>query len=95
MNWLGFKAKLYVAGAAVMTVLGFFFRLQYVKNKAERMEVRAQVAESRVRQDKVIRKREKEVAEEYRSRETNLMKELEKDNDDFKGLDNLNNPNDW
>jgi hypothetical protein len=95
VSWITFKAKLYVAGAAVMAVLGFFLRLQYVKNKAERMEVRAQIAEARVRQDKIIRKREKEVAEEFRSRETDLVKELEKDDADFKGLDNLNNPNDW
>lgn len=90
------KAKLYAAGAIALTVVGFVLRMQYLKNKNERLTHKAEVLESRVRQDKIIRERERVVAEEYRDRETDLVKELErKDDEDFEGIDNLNNPNDW
>jgi hypothetical protein len=90
------SAKLYAAGAAIMAVLGVMLRMQYLKNKNERLTHKAEVLESRVRQDRIIKEREREVAKEFRSRETDLIKELErKDDEDFKGIDNLNNPNDW
>ena len=76
MNLLSLKAKFYALGVGIVTVIGFFFRLQYLKNKN-------------------FRKRDKEIAEDFRSRETDLVKELERHSEEeFKGLDNLTKPND-
>lgn len=96
LNLLSLKAKAYAIGAALLSAVGFFLRLQYLKNKNERLTRKAETLEARVVQDKVIRKKEKEIAEEFRSRETDLIKELERhDEEDFEGVDNLSNPNDF
>lgn len=95
MSWLGFKAKLYAAGAVLLAVLGFFVRLQYVKSKANRLKYERDMLAVRVLQDKVIREKEREVKEEYRDRELDVLKELEKSIEEFDGVDNLSNPNDW
>jgi hypothetical protein len=95
VSWLGFKAKLYAAGTVLLAVLGFFVRLQYVKGKVVRLEYERDTLAACVLQDKIIREREREVKEEYRDRELDALKELEKANEKFKGVDSLSNPNDW
>lgn len=39
MNWLNIKAKLYGLGVIVLTVLGLFVRLSFLKKKTERLEI--------------------------------------------------------
>ena len=95
MNLLSLKAKFYALGVGIVTVIGFFFRLQYLKNKNERLKRKADTLHARAIQAKNFRKRDKEIAEEFRSRETDLVKELERHSEEeFEGLDNLTKPND-
>ena len=70
-------------------------RLQYVKGKANRLKYARDMLAARVLQDKTIREKEREVKEEYRDRELDALKELEKSIEEFDGVDNLSNPNDW
>jgi hypothetical protein len=96
VNWLFLKTKLALVGAALLAALAFFVRLQSLKNKSERLEILSDTLKARIHQEKIIKKKEKEITTEFRTRETDLTKELEKTDDkDFKGLDNLNRPNDW
>ena len=110
MLWLNLKAKLALAGAALIAVLGFFLRMSMLKNQNEKLKVKAEVLEAQAHQAKTLKKEEKKVREEFRSRETDLLKELEvkeeidkeedpvkkeEKKDEFQGIDNLSNPNDW
>ena len=108
--WLNLKAKLAIAGAAVVAVLGFFLRMSMLKNQNERLKVKAETLQAQAHQAKTIKKEEKKIEEEFRSRETDLLHELEKHSEiekeqdpikkeekkhEFQGIDNLSNPNDW
>ncbi len=95
MMWLTLKAKLAVAGAAVLSVLTIFFRLKYLKEKNENLEKTKEVLEARVRKEVKLRKKESEVSNEFRSRRTDVLEELRKDAENFEGVDNLVKPNDW
>ena len=95
---LALKSRLVALGAALLGALAFLVRMQFLKNKNERLQREADTLRARAIQEKVLKEKEKETKKEFRSRETDLLRSLEEkreDEESFKGLDNLNRPNDW
>jgi uncharacterized protein HemX len=92
MLWLNLKAKLALAGAAIIAVLGFFLRMSMLKNQNERLKVKAETLEAQAHQAKTIKKEEKKIKEEFRSRETDLLNELEEHSEIKEKLDKEEDP---
>jgi hypothetical protein len=84
---------LYGIGAALLAALAFFaktFKTQR-DNAREKVDILKTSAHAERVKKEVIKEEEKKIV----SRRADLIKELEKEGEDFKGLDNLNNPNDY
>jgi hypothetical protein len=96
MSWLvGLQAKAAAIGAAVLVVLGFLLRLKMVTHQRDKAKVVAETLKARhhvaVVQKKIKREEEKKLLKELSS----IEKEIEKDDDEFQGVDNLTNSNDF
>ena len=95
MNLLGLKAKLAVAGAAALAFIAMFVRLKLVENQRDKAEGVAEVLVARhtvaKKQEKIKRKEEGDLT----SRRGEIAKEIEKKREEFKGLDNLSDSNDY
>lgn len=92
-TWL--TAKLYGVGAAALIVLAAIGRMQMLKNardnaRKERDTLKARVHVNKV--NKMIKKEEKKV---LFSRREELKKELSKKKEDFEGVKNFTDPNDF
>lgn len=90
---LGLKAKLLSAGAIVVAILAAIGRMKYLKKKAARLEMEADVAKAQLHQEKIQKKviEDKKIAAQRRR--VILMKELEKEGEDFEGVSNLTDAN--
>ena len=92
---LGMKAKFAAFGAALLVVLGFFVRLKLVTRQRDKATAVAETLKSRnkviVEQKKIKREEEVKLLEEL----TSINKELKKEGEEFDGLDNFNDPNDY
>lgn len=93
MIWL--KSKAALVGAALLYVLALLTRLQYLKNKANKQEQRANLLDARLTLSKVQKKISKEVSKDTEKKKEKIKKEVGKDAQDFKGLDNLSDPNNY
>lgn len=95
LSWITIKSKLALLGAGLLTVLALFVRYQSVKNQRDRYKQQSEILRSRSvveqNQKKIVREEKKKQV----SRKAELVKELNKSKEEFKGLDNLNNPNDF
>lgn len=69
MSWIGIKAKLYTAAAALLTILGLILRNRYLKAKAEKQKHRADVAEAGLRRKIEDEKRETEIDSDWSDKE--------------------------
>jgi len=91
----GLQAKLMALGAALLAVLAFFTRLQVVKNQRDKAQQQRDVLKARhhvaVVQKKIKRKNEKELSK----KKVEIRKEISKPKEEFKGVDNLTDSNDY
>jgi C4-dicarboxylate-specific signal transduction histidine kinase len=92
---LGLRAKLAALGAALLAVLFFFLRMQSLKNQRDRAREERDVLKARSHVARVQKKIKREEEKRLVSRKADLVKELEKEGDDFKGVDNLTDSNDF
>ena len=91
----GLQAKLAALGAALLVVLSFFVRLQAVKNQRDKAVQQRDVLKARHHVSRTQKKIKREEEKKLVSRRAEIVKELEKDADSFKGVDNLTNSNDY
>lgn len=92
---LGLKAKLASVGLFLVSLSALILRLKYLKNKSDRLERVADTLKARHNAEQVRKKVIKKEKERLVSRRAEIVKEIEKDDKDFKGVDNLSNPNDF
>ena len=88
------KLWLYAILGSVLAVLGV--TSVYFKNKAERLQREKDTLKATVNAERVRKKIEKKERIELSQRESEIKKEIEKkDEEDFNGIDNLTDSNDW
>jgi hypothetical protein len=89
------KAKTWLAagGAALLSFLALWVKLQYVENKREVAERKADTLKAQLHQAKVRKKILKEQKEKFVSRTAEIAAQLEKEDEDFTGVDVLSDPN--
>jgi len=92
---LKINKNLWVIGGAILTVLAFFARLQYLKGARDRALVKADTMKATVHAERVKREAIKEQEKIYRRRRVEIKEELKKKGEDFEGVDNLTNPDDY
>jgi hypothetical protein len=89
------KKNLYVIGAALAGLAYFVIRILTLKKARDRAEDKVDILKTTIHAERVKKEIIKEEEKKRVSRRADLLNELEKDGEDFKGLDNLNNPNDY
>ena len=89
----GLQAKLALVGAAILAALAAWGRMRWLKEKASRAEVASKRMEATLLAERVKKEVIKEEKKKEYSRRAVLLKELKKDDKDFKGLDNLSDSN--
>ncbi len=91
----GLQAKLVAFGAALLGVLAMFVRMQALKNKAEKATQIAETLKSRAKQaanqKKIKREEEKKLLQEKKE----ILEEISKPEEEFEGIDNLTDSNDF
>jgi thymidine kinase len=92
---LTWKTKLAAVGAALLSIAALLLRLKIVKYQRDKAEVVAETLKARLHQQKVQKKIAKEEKEKLVSRTADLVNELNKPKEEFKGVDNFNKPNDF
>jgi len=95
MSILGIQTKLAAFGAAILSFLVLYIKLQTVKNQRDRAEVVAETLKARHHVQRVQQKIKREEKKKLVSHKADIIEEIEKADEDFKGLDNLSNPNDF
>jgi hypothetical protein len=95
MSWLTIKAKLALIGAVLLSVLAVFARLKLVEHQRDKQKVRADILDARLHIQKVQKKIVKEERDRLLSEEESLSKELSKKGEEFEGVDNLSDPNNF
>lgn len=93
MMWL--KSKAYAIGAALLAIIAFFARFQMVKNQRDKAKEQADIVKTQLHVEKVKKEIERKEKKKLSSQEESIKEEVKKKDEDFTGLDNLNNPNDW
>ena len=92
---LAFKTKAAALGAFALIAISFFVRLKIVSSQRDKARSLALELKRRnnsiVEQKKLKRKEEKKLLKELKK----INEELEKEGEDFDGLDNFNAPNDF
>ena len=89
----GLQAKLYYIGAAVMAALATWARMEYLKKKADKAIIKANLLEATILAEYVKKRVIKEQKKKEFTRRDELFKELKKNDEDFKGIDNLTHSN--
>ena len=93
--FVGLQAKLMAFGAAVLALLAMVLRMKVLKEQRDRAENQRDVLKARshvIKTQRVIKRKEKE---KLVSRRVELKKELDKEGEDFEGVDNFSEPNDF
>jgi hypothetical protein len=93
--WTKLSKNLYVIGTAVLGVLAVVLRMQSLKKGRDRARDRAEILEATIHAERVKKQIIKEKEEEARSRRADLIKELNKEGEEFEGVDNLTDSNDY
>ena len=91
--FVGLQAKLMALGAAVLAFLALMTRLKIVKNQRDKAKEQTEVLKARqhvIKTQRLIKRKEQE---RLVSRRADLKKELDKEGEDFEGVDNFNDPN--
>lgn len=92
---VGLQAKAAALGAAVLVVLGFFIRLKIVTAQRDKAKVVVKTLKARHHVQKVQQKIKREEEKKLVSRKADIIKQLEKPDEEFNGVDNLTNSNDY
>ena len=95
MDFLTIKTKLAAFWAALLGIGYFFLRFSYLKKKAKSQEQVVETLKARQHVQRTKERIKRKEKEQLHSRRVEIVKELEKKDEDFKGLDNLSNPNDF
>ena len=92
---LKINKNLWVIGGAILTVLAFFARLQYLKGARDRALVKADTMKATVHAERVKREAIKQQELLNSRRRVKLIKDIKKEGEDFEGVDNLTDSNDF
>lgn len=90
---VGLQAKLAVLGAALLSFFALWVRLQIVTRSRDRAVVVAETLTARHHTIKIQQKIKREEKKKLVSLKADIREEIDKSEEDFKGLDNLNKPN--
>jgi len=82
-------------GAIALAMLGFFVKLKVVTAQRDKARESADVLKAQVHQNRVQAKIKKEHRAKVVSHKAELLKELNKNDEEFEGLKNLKEPNDF
>jgi thymidine kinase len=93
LSLIGLKAKAAAFGAAALVVLGFLLRLKIVTAQRDRAIVVAETLKARHHVVKVQAKIKREEEKKLISRKADIIKQLEKSDEEFDGVDNLTDSN--
>jgi uncharacterized protein (DUF3084 family) len=89
------RSKAAILGAGLLAILAFFLRLNFLKNARDRAEIESDTLRATVHAERTRKKIIKEEEKERVSRRDTIKKELEKKGEEFEGVDNLTNSNDY
>ena len=89
----GIQSKLYMVGAALMAFLAVWARMKFLKSKVNKLEIKSHMLEATVLAERTKKRIIKERKKREFTRRDELYKELKKNDEDFKGIDNLSNSN--
>lgn len=92
---LKLKAWSWQLGAALLAVGAVVLRLSVLKHQRDVARDKANRAEAQVHINKVEKIIKKKRKEELSTSLEEVEREVKKKGEDFEGLDNLSNPNDW
>jgi hypothetical protein len=95
MSLLWLKAKGMMIGGIVLAALAFFVRLKIVTAQRDKAQAKADSLGAALHVEHVRKKIIKEIGKEEVLRREDLLKEIKKDDKDYKGIDSLTNSNDW
>jgi thymidine kinase len=95
ISLVGLKAKLAVAGAAALSFLFLFLRMQSLKNQRDKAVVVSETLTARHHTQKVQKKIKREEEKKLVSRRAEIIKEIEAPEEEFDGIDNLTDANDY
>jgi len=90
---VGLQAKAAAFGAAAFVVLAFLLRLKIVTAQRDRAKVVAETLKARHHVVKVQEKIKREEEKKLISRKADIIKQLEKPDEEFDGVDNLTDSN--
>lgn len=93
--WARLTKNLYVIGALVLSVLAVIGRMQFLKNSRDRAELKADTLRATVHAERVKKEVIKEEEKRLSSRRASLIKELKEEGENFEGVDNLTDSNDY
>lgn len=91
---LKIKSFFVIGGAALLSFLALYLKLQYVESKRDKAEVRVETLKAQLHSERMRKKIIKESKEKYVSRTAEIAAQLEKKDEEFTGIDVLTNPND-
>lgn len=91
--WL--KSRAYLVGALLTAVLAVIARVMFLKTardkaRDESERLRAQAHANRIK-SKIVKEEKKKLS----LKESNIIKQVKKEGEEFEGLDNLTDSNDW
>lgn len=86
---------MYAIGAAILIVLAAIGRMQVLKNQRDKAKMERDVLKARVHVQRVNKKIKKEEKVKLSSRRADLKKELSKKKEEFEGVSNFTDPNDF
>jgi hypothetical protein len=92
---LKLKGYVWALGAFALSIAGLVLRIKYLEKARSRAEDRAHLAEARAHVRETEKRIEKKNKEEFKASLKEAEKEIEKKGEEFEGVDNLSNPNDW
>jgi thymidine kinase len=95
MSWIGLKAKLAVAGTALLSFLFLFLRMKSLENQRDKAVVVSETLTARHHVQKTQKKIKREEEKKLVSRRAEIIKEIEKPEEEFDGIDNLTDANDF
>lgn len=86
---LGLKAKLAAFGTALVALSALLLRLKYLKNKTERLERISDTLKARHSAEQTKKRLIKKERERFVSRTADIVREIEKPDEEFEGVSSL------
>ena len=92
---LGLKSKLYLVGAFLVAALGVLARVAFLKQARNKAEEKVEVLKAQAHANKIKSKIVKEESSKLSLKESEIKEKVEKKGENFEGVDNLTNSNDF